>query len=38
MTTVTKPEKKKSFWTTEEIDNLKIKDREIKSDFNSDDF
>jgi len=25
MTTVTKPEKKKSFWTTEEIDNLKIK-------------
>ena len=25
MTTATKPEKKKSFWTTEEIDNLKSK-------------
>ena len=25
MTTVTKPEKKKSFWTTEELDNLKTK-------------
>ena len=25
MTTATKPEKKKSFWTTEEIDNLKTK-------------
>tara|TARA_B100001250_G_scaffold311189_1_gene273105 strand:- start:69 stop:410 length:342 start_codon:yes stop_codon:yes gene_type:complete len=25
MTTATKPEKKKSFWTTEELDNLKTK-------------